>query len=86
VWASLYGPAGSADLRMAPPRRKGSADGKLSLHGQAVFTGRPAGDRPPPSAGDEGDRKGGEPGENPGATGNGVTPAPPDRGGGKVTC
>ncbi|WXG43948.1 MAG: hypothetical protein WED04_07955 [Promethearchaeati archaeon SRVP18_Atabeyarchaeia-1] len=51
--------------------------------GRADFTGHPACHGTPRMS--EGVRKGGEPGGNPGATGNGVKPAP-DKAGGKVAA
>ncbi len=63
---------------MEPPGRKGSMGKNLGGNGQAVLTGRPA---VWPLIRDEGERKGGECGGSPQATGNGVKPAPQ---GGKV--
>ena len=57
-----------------PPGRKGSMEQMLGDGNEAVFTGRPA-SAMTPLINDEGARKGGKPGENPGATGNGVRPA-----------
>jgi IS605 OrfB family transposase len=85
VWASVHGYQHSADLRMEPPGRKGSAGEKRSGDNEAVFTGRPASERTPLSESNEEARKGRECGENPQATGNGVKPAP-SRDGGKVTA
>ncbi len=85
VWASVYGYQHSADPRMEPPGRKGNAGEKRGGGNEAVFTGRPASERTPPSESDEGVRKGGECGGSPQATGDGVEPAPPS-GGGKVTA
>jgi IS605 OrfB family transposase len=82
VWASIYGHGSSADPSMEPPRRKGSLEWKPAGPDGAVFTGRPATERSPLSLrGCELVRKGGECGESPQATGNGVKPAPPKGGG-----
>jgi len=86
VWASVYGYQHSADLRMEPPGRKGSAGEKRGGGNEAVFTGRPASERTPLSESDEEARKGWECGGNPQATGNGVKPAPSNMGGGKVNA
>lgn len=80
VWASVYGYQYSADPRMEPPGRKGSAGEKRGGGNEAVFTGRPAFERTPPTERSEEARKGGECGENPQATGNGVKPAPSEDG------
>jgi hypothetical protein len=85
VWASVHGYQHSADLRMEPPGRKGSAGEKRGGGNEAVFTGRPASERTPPTERSEEARKGGECGENPQATGNGVKPAP-SQDGGKVNA
>ncbi|MDG6930571.1 MAG: IS200/IS605 family accessory protein TnpB-related protein [Nitrososphaerota archaeon] len=73
VWTSLYGYGSPKDPYMEPPGRKGSVGKNLGGNGQAVFTGRPA---VWPLIRDEGERKGGERGGSPQATGNGVKPAP----------
>ncbi len=76
VWASVYGYHHPVDQRMEPPGRKGSVGEKQGSGGnEAVFTGRPASERSPPSVSGEGVRKGGECGGSPQATGNGVKPA-----------
>jgi len=80
VWASVHGYRHSADQRMEPPGRKGSAGEKRGGDNEAVFTGRPAFERTPPTERSEEARKGGECGENPQATGNGVKPAPSEDG------
>ena len=87
VWASIYGYHHPSDPYREPPRRKGSREEKMDGGNEAVFTGRPASVRTPPSISDEGVRKGGECGENPQATGYGGKPAlPSNDGGGKVTA
>ena len=73
VWTSLYGYGFPKDPYMEPPGRKGSMGKNLRGNGQAVLTGRPA---VWPLIRDEGERKGGECGGSPQATGNGVKPAP----------
>ncbi|MDG6930676.1 MAG: hypothetical protein JRN26_00190, partial [Nitrososphaerota archaeon] len=73
VWTSLYGYGSPKDPYMEPPGRKGSVGKNLGGNGQAVLTGRPA---VLPLIKDEGERKGGECGGSPQATGNGVKPAP----------
>ena len=73
VWTSLYGYGFPKDPYMEPPGRKGSMGKNLGGNGQAVLTGRPA---VWPLIRDEGERKGGECGGSPQATGNGVKPAP----------
>jgi len=86
VWASLCGYDHPADPYMEPPGRKGSREKSLDGSGQAVFTGRPAGPSGPPLNDNEGERKGGECGANPQATGYGGEPAPFDEDGGKVAA
>ncbi len=87
VWASVYSyHQHPVDQRMEPPGRKGSVGEKQDSGGnEAVFTGRPASERSPPSVSGEGVRKGGECGGSPQATGNGVKPAS-SRDDGKVTA
>jgi IS605 OrfB family transposase len=85
VWASVYGYQHSADQRMEPPGRKGSAGEKRGGGNEAVFTGRPASELTPLSESDEGVRKGGGCGGSPQVTGNGVKPAS-SQGDGKVTA
>ncbi|WXG44895.1 MAG: hypothetical protein WED04_12845 [Promethearchaeati archaeon SRVP18_Atabeyarchaeia-1] len=88
VWASLYGYARPRDPYRAPPGRKGSRGLKPGGLGRADFTGHPAcreREQGTPRMRDDGVRKGGEPGGSPGATGNGVKPAP-GRPGGKVAA
>lgn len=76
VWASVYGYHHSADHPCKePPGRKGSMDPSLGDGNEAVFTGHPASAMTPPSESREEVRKGGECGESPQATGNGVKPA-----------
>ena len=59
-----------------PHGRKGSMEQRLGDGNEAVFTGRPAcSAESTPLMRDEGVRKGGECGESPQATGNGVKPA-----------
>jgi hypothetical protein len=86
VWGSVYGyHRHPVDRRMEPPGRKGSVGEKQGGGNEAVFTGRPASERSPPSMSDEGVRKGGECGESPQATGDGVEPASSEDDG-KVTA
>ena len=85
VWASVYGYQHPVDRRMEPPGRKGSVGEKQGGGNEAVFTGRPASERSPPSVSGEGVRKGGECGGCPQATGNGVKPAS-SQDDGKVTA
>ena len=86
VSASLYGRAKPRDPYMEPPRRKGGAGENSAWRNQAVFTGRPASERTAPSESDEEVRKGGERGGSPRVTGNGVKPASPATGDGKVSA
>lgn len=76
VWASLYRYHRPVDPYMEPPGRKGSLGEKQDDGNKAVFTGRPAVPHGMPLIRDEGERKGGECGESPQATGHGGEPAP----------
>ncbi|MDE1853699.1 MAG: IS200/IS605 family accessory protein TnpB-related protein [Thaumarchaeota archaeon] len=85
VWPSIYSYQHHADSRMEPPGRKGGAGERRSAGNEAVFTGRLTSEMTPLSESDEGVRKGGECGESPQATGDGVEPAP-SQDGGKVAA
>lgn len=88
VWASIYGYHRPSDPYREPPRRKGSGGATTDCGNGAAFTGHPAGrDATSEEHSDEGERKGGECGGNPQATGYGGEPAPSSAvDGGKVAA